>query len=377
MGRRPNKSGSIFQRRDGRWCASLSLGNGKRKHYLGRTWDEVHQKLVAAQKSMHDGLPPVADERQTVKQFLTSWLVTTKSSRKPRTQIRYEQLVRLHVIPHIGSSALTRLTPQQLQGAYAVIEKGGLSPTTVRQVHAVVHKAFKQAVMWGSLPRNPADFVQKPRAVRKETTVLTPEQVRQFLADSKGTRFESLFLLAVTTGMRQGELLGLRWRDVDLDLCVITVRHAIQRIAGKFEFVEPKSAKSRRQVVLTADAAEALRKHRARQAEDRLRLGQHWEDNDLVFANEVGKPVEVSNLTHRYFRPLLSKAGLPRIRFHDLRHTAATLMLGAHVDVKVVSEVLGHSQTAFTMDRYQHVTWAMQNEAARAVSALLKSSANS
>ena len=140
------------------------------------------------------------------------------------------------------------------------------------------------------------------------------------------------------------------------------------------EVSEPKSAKSRRQIVLNSDVVEALRRHRIKQNQDRLQAGPAWQDMDLVFANEAGRPVEVSNLTYRYFRPLLLKAGLPKIRFHDLRHTAATLMLGAHVDVKVVSEILGHSQAAFTMDRYQHVTWAMQQEAAQAVSALLRPS---
>ena len=219
--------------------------------------------------------------------------------------------------------------------------------------------------------RNPTEYTTRPRVERVETTVLSPALVQRFLAAAEGTRYEALFALAVMTGMRQGELLGLRWRDVDLETGEIQVRHSLQRIAGAFEFVEPKSVKSRRPIVLGAKAVEALRRHRVRQTEERLKIGQPWHDLDLVFTNKIGLPVEITNLTQRHFRPTLRKAGNPTIRFHDLRHTAATLMLGAEVNVKVVSEVLGHSQTAFTMDRYQHVSTAMQRRAAEAVEALL------
>jgi integrase len=170
--------------------------------------------------------------------------------------------------------------------------------------------------------------------------------------------------------MRQGELLGLRWRDVDFEAAAIQVRHSLQRIDGVFQLVEPKSAKSRRVIAIGDEDIAALRHHKATQAEERLRVARYWEDHDLVFCNDLGKPLEVSNLTLRYFRPLLKKAGLPQIRFHDLRHTAATSMLAARVDVKVVSDVLGHSQAAFTMDRYQHVSLEMQRGALQAVQAM-------
>jgi integrase len=171
--------------------------------------------------------------------------------------------------------------------------------------------------------------------------------------------------------MREGEPLGLRWRDVDLDTGTLEVRNAMQRIGGEWAFVEPKSKKSRRTIAVNDLALDALKAHRGKQAAERLRNGTCWEDWDLVFANEIGKPMEVGNLTHRYFRPLLAKAGLPCIRVHDLRHSAATLMLGANVNIKVVSDMLGHSQTSFTMDRYQHVSLTMQRDAARAVEAAL------
>ena len=219
--------------------------------------------------------------------------------------------------------------------------------------------------------RNPTDYAERPRVEYREVSVLNAEQVRAFLDAAKGTRYEALFVLAVTTGMRQGELLGLRWQDLDLDASLIHVRHAMQRIDGEWRFVEPKSAKSRRQIGLGAMAIEALRYHRGKQVEDRFAVGGVWQDMSLVFCNELGRPVEVSNLTNRYFQPLLKKAGLPIVRFHDLRHTAATLMLNARIDAKVVSAVLGHSQVAFTMDRYMHVDLRMQSELGRSLDSML------
>jgi integrase len=243
--------------------------------------------------------------------------------------------------------------------------------TTVHQVHAIMHKALKQACSWGDVARNVADFVEVPPIDRKEMKVLTPQQARRFLEAAKGTRFEALWVVAVTSGMRQGEMLGLRWDDIDLDRGVVTVRTTLQRLDGEWQFNQPKSLKSRRQVALAPSAIDALRRHRARQNEERLRQGSYWQDWGLVFANEIGKPMEVGNLTNRYFRPLLEKAGLPQIRFHDLRHTAATLMLAGNTPIKVASEMLGHSQTAFTMDRYMHVTLEMQSLAVLAVEAQL------
>jgi len=373
VGRRANGEGSIYQRQDRRWAASLSLGNGKRQHFLGHSWDEVRTKLLVAQNAKLNGLPP-APEKQTVRQFLLHWLEATGPTRKPRTNIRYEELVRLHVMPHIGSTLLQKLTPQQMQGLYTDLLRKGLSAATVGQVHAILHRAFKQAVGWTLMYRNPTDYAQRPRVVRKETPVLSPSQVKAFLEAAKGARFEALFFLAVTTGMREGELLGLRWQDVDLDGGVILIRHTLQRINGTFQLSEPKSAKSRRVIALAPSAINALRRHRAAQIEERLWVGPHWEDNDFVFTNGLGRPVEVTNLTQRHFRPLLKGAGLPVVRFHDLRHTAATLMLSARVDVKVVSEMLGHSQASFTMDRYQHVGLDLQKRAGLALERTLAGS---
>ncbi len=263
--------GSITQRKDGRWQASLSLPNGKRVHFLGHSWAEAHDKLLKAQQNLHNGLPPKL-ERQTVRQFLLHYLESTAASRKPRTDKRYRELIDLHVLPEIGAVELARLAPQQIQGLYGVLLRQGLSPSTVQQVHAILHKAFRFAVGWNLIYRNPTDHVERPRAERQETQVLSPQQVKAFLEAARGTRYEALFVLAVFTGMRQGELLGLRWRDVDLEAGILHVRYALQRIDGEFTLVEPKSAKSRRVIGLSGTVVEALRRHRTKRTEIRLRM---------------------------------------------------------------------------------------------------------
>jgi integrase len=203
-------------------------------------------------------------------------------------------------------------------------------------------------------------------------TTLAPEQARAFLAGARGDRLEALYVLALSTGMRQGELLGLRWKDVNLERGVLQVKSTLQRGAHGFVFSEPKTARSRRQIILTKVASAGLKRHRIRQAEERLSLGEAWEDNDLVFANEAGRPIESTNLVRRSFRSVLNRAGLPRMRFHDLRHTYATLALGQGVHPKVVSDALGHANISITLDTYSHTTAAMHQQAADALDAVLR-----
>jgi integrase len=370
-GRRANNEGSIYKRRDGRWVASISLDHGRRKYLYGKTRQEVGRKLTAVLKARQDGLP-VLGERQTVAQYLEGWLESARPSLRPRTFSRYEQYLRLHAIPEIGRLSLAKLGPQHLQRLYASRLEAGLSPTSVAHLHAVLHRALEQAARWGLVARNVASLVTRPRITRQEMTTLSPEQARAFLEAAQEDRLGALYVLALTTGMRQGELLALRWRDVDLQAGTLQVRATLQRTGNGFSFAEPKTARSRRQVALTGIAIAALRRHRTAQAEERLQLGAVWEDNDVVFANEVGRPVEATNLIRRSFHPLLERADLPRIRFHDLRHTAATLMLGRAVHPKVVAEMLGHSQIAVTLDLYSHVTPTMQRQATEALDAVLK-----
>lgn len=368
--KRGNGEGSIYRRRDGRWCATISGGNGRRKSIYGKTRAAVGVKLNTALKSRQDGMP-MANERETVANFLAKWLEASASQLRPRTHLRYEQLLRLHAVPQLGKLRIARVAPQHLQRLYADRLAAGQSPASVKQLHAVLHKSFSDAARWGVVVRNVVDLVSPPRVVRSKIRALDPDQSRQLLRYALDDRLSALYVLALSTGMRQGELLALRWRDVDLDRGSAQVRGTLQRTKGGFVVAEPKTAQSRRQVLLSTACASALRRHRAQQAQERLQLGPAWLDADLVFTNGIGGYLEERNVVRRSFQPILAEAGLPRIRFHDLRHTAATLLLGEGVHPKVVSDMLGHSQISITLDLYSHVTPTMQRAATDAMDAIL------
>lgn len=363
MKRRANGEGTVRQRADGRWEGVISTGDGRRKSVYGRKQSEVLAKMDVAENARAAGLPQ-ANERQTVAEYLATWLEGRRSQLRPATWQRYEISVRKDAVPGIGRTPLVKLSPAQLQALYAGRLAAGSAPQTVKNLHAVLHRALHDALRWGMVVRNVAALVDAPRVELHDMTTLTAPQVSQLLAAAAGDRLEALYTLAVTTGMRQGELLALRWRDVDLDRGAVHVRRSVQWPKGGYVFTAPKTKKSQRQVTIGKTSVAALRRHRTRQLEERLGAAGVWEDLDLVFANGLGRPIEPQNLVQRAFYPLLERAGLPRIRFHDLRHTAATLLLARGVHPKKVSEMLGHATVAITLDRYSHVTPTMHEEAA-------------
>jgi integrase len=248
----------------------------------------------------------------------------------------------------------------------------GLSPQAVTNLHRVLHRALEHAVRWNLVSRNICDRVDPPRVARHEIQPLHVEQARAFLAAVQGDPLEALYVLALTTGMRQGEPLGLKWSDVDLEAATLQVRRSLQRVRGQqFVEVEPKSARSRRGIDLSLLAVSALSRHRARQLEARTAAGQGWADLDLVFCNGVGRPLEAGNMKRRSFWPILERAGLPRIRFHDLRQSAASLLLALGEHPKIVQELLGHSQIGLTMDTYSHLAPRLQRAAIDRLDTLL------
>jgi integrase len=242
-----------------------------------------------------------------------------------------------------------------------------LSPRTVQYVHVTLHSALKQAVMDGLIPRNPTEAVKPPQVRRKEMKPLTPEQVKVLLEAACGDRLEALYVLAVTTGLRQGELLGLRWEDVDLEAGTLQVRRTLVTAKDGPQLTAPKTKGSRRTVRLTQSALNALRSHLKRQLGEIDRAGSLWREHGLMFASETGDPLDRRYITTHRFKPLLRRAGLPKIRFHDVRHTCVTLLLGRNVNPKIVSEMLGHASIAITLDTYSHVLPNMQSEAAKAI----------
>lgn len=368
--RRGNGEGSIYQRKDGRWVATLSLPAGRRKSIYGKTRQDVARKLPAAQKAVQDGLP-LPSENQRFGSFLTSWLESVKPSLRPETWRRYESQIRRHAVPELGKVRLARLTPQHLQKLYASRLEAGLHPSSVVHLHAVIHRALEQAVRYGLVARNVASLVDRPRIPRRDMATLSTDQAKKLLRAVRGDRFEALYVLALTTGMRRGELLALRWDHIDLDRGALQVRGTLQRTREGLLIGQPKTDSSRRQVALTRTAVAALRRHRSRQRKERVRLGSEWRDSSLVFATKLGGLIEPGNLLRRSYWPLLERAGLPRARFHDLRHSAATLMLGEGVHPKVVSEMLGHSKVAITLDVYSHVVPTMQQQAVKALDDIL------
>ncbi len=369
MSKRANGEGTTFRRADGRWAGSLTLGQGKRRTFYGPTQKAVQDKLLAARKTIDNGLP-LSSDRQKVGPFIEQWLRDVAAPTvRPSTYTRYRQLLASHVAPALGHLPLAKLGPQDLNALYGKLSQR-LAPRTVGHVHRVLHRALRDALRWGLVARNVCDAVSPPKVQRPEMQTFTPEQARALLAAAEGDPLEALYTLAVTAGLRQGELLALKWRDFDAEAGRLSVCRSVRYVSGQGSVVgEPKSVRSRRNVMLAPLAVAALKRHRARQTEQRLRA-VFWEDNDLIFPNEVGRHIEAENLRRRSFRPLLGRAGLPAVRFHDLRHTAATLLLLEGVHVKVVSEMLGHSAVSLTLDVYSHALPSMQADAAAKMEAL-------
>jgi integrase len=369
-GKRANSEGSVTKRKDGLWEARITLEGGKRKSFYAKTRQEASRKLAEALRDRDRGVLVVGG-RQTVGQYLSAWLDTLVATIRPRTLQRYEQYVRVHLIPALGTITLTKLTAQRVQALYTRKLADGLSSSTVNHLHQVLHRALESAVRLELVQRNVCDLVDPPRMRHFEMTTLSEEQAHALLEAAIGNRFEALYVLALATGMRQGELLALRWRDVDLEARTLQVRATLQK--DTLIFAEPKTPYSRRRIALSQTAVEALRRHHALQAEERRKMGSAWTDLGLVFPNTVGQPMDCINLLKHSFRPLLRAAGLPHMRFHDLRHTAATLLLGRGINPRIVSEMLGHSQIGITLGLYSHVTPHMQQQAADAMDAALDS----
>jgi integrase len=308
---------------------------------------------------------PIVGERQTVAQYLEGWLdQTARHTLRPRTFTRYQQLVRLHALPAIGKTPLARLTPQQLSALYSHRLEAGSSPRTVQFLHAVLHRALKQALRWNLIGRNPADAVQPPSPKRPEIHPLDQEQANALLEAAQGDWLEGLYVLAIMTGMRQGEMCGLHWADIAADWSRLEVRHTLVRHAGQWSLAEPKSGRSRRTIKLAPTLVQALKAHRARQNEQRLALGPAWENKlGLVFTRQDGEPLDSKRLARELDR-LTKRAELPRIRFHDLRHTAGTSLIAEGIPLVMVKDLLGHSTIAITADIYSHVLPPHQDQIA-------------
>jgi integrase len=366
--KRGNGEGTIYRRKKGGWCTQYTAYTGDRKTLYGKSRQEVAAKLAKALSDREGGLTFDA-EGLKLGGYLDRWLAdSVKDTVRLTTYQGYERICRLHIKPSLGRVRLKDLTVVHVRGLYKERLEAGLAPRMVQLVHVTLHKALKQAVADGLIPRNVTEVVKAPQPEKKEIRPLSPKQARTLLEAVKGDRLETLYVLAVTTGMRQGELLGLKWKDVDLETGTVQVRRTLSTRTGKgVTFSPPKTAKGRRSIKLPEVAKISLSKHRNVQLEKRTNLAGLWEDSGLVFTTRVGTPQGRQELVTRSFKPLLQKAGLPDIRFHDLRHTCATLLLSKGVHAKFVQELLGHATISITLDTYSHVLPGMGDATAGAM----------
>jgi len=368
--RRGFGDGSIYPLKDGRWVSYIRTPDGGKRFFTGRSREVVKARLEEAQRQAQVGQLVVGRDA-AVSLYLERWLAdAVRHSVRPKTYENYDLCVR-RVVPLLGRVRLRALTPEQIQYALGKLLEAGLAPRTVRQVHMVLRRALKQAVLWRILASNPSDAVSAPRTERKEMRTLTEEQVQHLLTVTRGMRDYGLWVFLVTTGLRLGEALALRWSDLDMYEGKATISRAVQRQRGAgLVFVEPKSARSRRTVPVRPETLEILNAQRQSNDDDRRRAGQLWHEKDLVFPNPIGGPRDTAYRSIS-FHVALERSGLPRMRLHDLRHTAATHLLTKHVHPKVVQDLLGHSTIAITLDTYSHVLPPLATEASMHMSSLV------
>jgi integrase len=364
-----NGEGSVYQRKDGRIVAALVLPDGKRVVWYVASRREGRAVLAEARRAIAERRF-VAGDRVSVQTYLTDWLEAARPNLRYAVWVRYGEYLRLHALPAIGAKRLQQLGPLDLQRLYAARLAAGLSPTTVRHLHAVLHRALADAVRLGQLPSNPVDRVQPPRRATRERPTLSAEQAKRLCAVAEGHRLGALVVCALTLGLREGELLGLRWECVDLERGTLAVAQSLARQEHGPALGAPKTPSSRRTLRLPRVAADALTRRRQIQRAERLAAGPTWQEHGLVFTRPDGRPVAAQHVAGKLLAPLLDAAGLPRLRLHDLRHTYATLGLRQHVPLRLVSDALGHASIAITADLYSHVTEELQQQVADAIDAL-------
>ena len=362
MARRGHGEGSITRRKDGRYQAALTLENHKRMYFYGKTRKEVQDKLNAALYEQKQGALATGPQ-QTLKAYLERWVEqVVKLTKRPNTYNCYRSVVLVHLIPALGHIKLQKLTAEQLQAFFAQKLQERLKPRMVALIHSVLSSALSNAAKWGLVGRNVAGLVSLPRVERYEGQVLTVDQARQLLEVARGSRLDVLLLVALTTGMRKGELVALHWDDLDVETGVLQVRRNVTCMDGVgYVEHEPKTKAGRRKIGLTDVVLEALKAHREKQQQARLKAGEKWQEKGLIFANIYGGYLDADHMG-AMFKKLLKKTDLPDVRFHDLRHSVATVLLAAKMDLKAVSELLGHSSVAITADIYQSVLSEQQRE---------------
>jgi integrase len=361
-------TGSLYYREDRkRWVAQIILENGKTKQRYCKTQEEAADALNEMLYEQKRGMLATGPQ-QTVKQFMEYWLEEVhKPTIRISSFVEYRRILNNHILPTLGHVRLQQLTVQQVESLYARLAKEGLTAKTISGIHGVLRKGLTHAVYLNLIQRNVCDIVKKslPRKPRHEAQTLTREQAQRLLERVRGRYpWEAMFTLAIITGMRRGELVALRWSDVHLEERYLQVCRSARRpgLGYTLQVSEPKTASSRRKIVLSPFLIEILQQHRSRQEAIRQAIGNAWREQDLVFCNRNGGFMNIETMRIG-FKKLLKDAGLPSMRFHDLRHSAATLLLAMGVHVKVVQELLGHSNVLITLNTYSHVLPTLHEKA--------------
>lgn len=369
--------GHIVQRYTNSYSIVINLGKDPGTGKPRQQWITVKGSKKDTEKKLAEILHQrdtgiyIRPRKQTLGEYLPEWLKNVKGTLSPRTVEGYEQIIR-RLTFLIGHVVLTQLSPSDLQRYYTdsltsgrLKGTGGLSPLTVRHHHTLLHRALKNAMEWGLIMRNPADAAHPPHAVTPQISIMCENEVRVFLEATRNTRYFALFFTILYTGLRRSEVLALRWSDIDLLMCTLSVSRSMHRLrGGEYIFRQPKSAKGRRMIALSPLTVHVLKQYQETVATERLMLGSTLKDSDLVFSKYDGSPIRPDTLS-RAWSDLAKKLGIPAHRLHDARHTHASLMLKAGIHPRVVQERLGHSTIAVTLDIYSHVLPGLQEAAAK------------
>lgn len=375
--------GQILERGTNTWLVRIFRGrdaNGKKIYFsklVNGTKSDANKYLTGKLREQDLGAL-IETTRQTLNEHLDYWLKVMKARVELQTYNSYESLLRVHVRPRIGCLKLSNVKIQDVQEVYEEMIINGSSPSTVHHVNAPLSMALKKAVELNYMIKNPCDFIELPRQIKVETKALSTEQSRRFLEFAKSSKHGLIFEFAIISGMRPEEYLSLQWADVDFVRSVATVRHALVWLkGGGYKFGKPKTQKSRRTISLPQDLMFKLKEHRRRQMEERFKLGVGYSNLDLVFASDIGTPLNYRNLTLRHYNKILAQAGLGEEGFvlYSLRHTCATLLLAAGENPKKVADRLGHSSVRTTLDTYSHVLPEMERSTADKLGNMLYSAA--
>ena len=363
--KRGNNEGSIFKRKDGRWCAQVSL-NGRRITKYGKTQKECRDWVNATLDKIDHGL--TFDGAQvSLQQYMESWLSGKVLARRPSTVRNYRRYMNLYILPALGRMRLQAILPAHIRQLYMRMQMECRGARTIQLVHVTLHCAFAQAVKEGLIGYNPLEAVERPKVETKRYDIFTEEQARTFIAAAKGHPHEALFFLALTTGMRKGEILGLMWTDVDWEKSILRVDRQLQPVSYEGDALVPTKTKSgRRHIMIGKVAIALLKEHRERQEMQNAVAGIRWQEHGMIFTTGIGTYIDQTKVS-RAFKRILREAGLPDIRFHDLRHTSISILLDNGTPINTVQSRAGHSKASVTTDIYGHAMARSQEAAARMI----------